>query len=463
MQVPVEIIMAHQAGQRPGLPQHRVDHGGGVIALQGPDLADAPAGLAHIRHLGLVPVEAPGVPVIGEQGGQLGRRNQLIHPASCRSGDGVGEDNRELKGGLGVRGKMQVDSLLHARLASDSYRYHLLPSGVSMKRSSTSVGLVIAVIAAAAFGASGAFVKPLLEAGWSPAGAVTVRAFIGGFVLAPFAIVAIRGRWSALWRARWRVLAMAFVGVAGTQLAYFAAIQRIPVGTGVLIEYMAPLLLVAFAWARTRRMPKAVVLIGSVVALGGLVLVVSPGAGASSFDALGLAFALTAMVGCAIYYLVAAMPSDGLPAVALAAFGLLIGGAVLGLAGLVGLVPFSVTFDDVRLFGDFVPWWIPLLIVGVVATAIAYATSITASEMLGSRLASFVGLLEVVAATFYAWLLLGERLTIPQLIGGGLILAGIAFVRSERTADDLSIEPGSVVLPGAVPESAWGRASRGRR
>ena len=300
-----------------------------------------------------------------------------------------------------------------------------------MKRSPTTVGLLIAVIAAATFGMSGAFIKPLLEAGWSPAAAVTARTLIGGVVLAPVAVIALRGEWSALWRARRRVLVMALIGVAGTQLVYFAAIQRIPVGTGILIEYMAPLLLVAFVWARTRRIPRAVVLIGSVVALAGLVLVVSP-RGADSLDALGLAFAIASMVGCAVYYVIAAQPSDGLPAVALAAFGLLIGGAVLGLVGLSGIVPFTATFGDVRLFGDPVPWWLPLLVVGVVATAIAYATSITASEMLGSRLASFVGLLEVIAATFYAWLLLGEQLTIPQLVGGALILVGIAFVRSEK-------------------------------
>jgi drug/metabolite transporter (DMT)-like permease len=323
-----------------------------------------------------------------------------------------------------------------------------------MKRSSTSVGLLIAVIAAAAFGASGAFVKPLLEAGWSPAAAVTLRAFIGGVVLAPFAIVAIHGRWSVVWRARWRVLAMAFIGVAGTQLAYFAAIQRIPVGTGILMEYMAPLLLVGFAWAHTRRMPKAVVLIGSVVALAGLVLVVSPGGGAGSFDALGLVFAVASMVGCAIYYLVAARPSDGLPPVALAAFGLLIGGVVLGLVGLTGLVPFTATYGRVQLFGGPVAWWVPMLVVGVVATAVAYATSITASEMLGSRLASFAGLLEVVAATFYAWLLLGERLTLPQLIGGALILVGIAFVRSERTEAEVALEPGSLRGQASLPDAA---------
>jgi drug/metabolite transporter (DMT)-like permease len=301
-----------------------------------------------------------------------------------------------------------------------------------MPRSSTTAGLLIAVIAAATFGSSGALVKPLLEAGWSPAAAVTVRALVGGVVLAPVAIVALRGRWAALWRSRNRVLAMGLIGVAGTQLLYFAAIQRIPVGTGVLIEYMAPLLLVAVAWARTRRVPKAVVLIGSVVALVGLVLVVSPG-GSAGVDALGLTFALAAMVGCAIYYVVAAQPNDGLPPVALAATGLVVGGIALGLVGLTGLVPFTATFGEVDMFGGSAPWWLPLLIVGIVSTAIAYATSITASEMLGSRLASFVGLLEVVAATFYAWLLLGEELTIPQLLGGVLILIGIGFVRSEKT------------------------------
>jgi drug/metabolite transporter (DMT)-like permease len=310
-----------------------------------------------------------------------------------------------------------------------------------MKRSSTSLGLVIAILAAATFGMSGAFIKPLLEAGWSPAAAVTGRALIGGIVLLPFALFALRGRWSALWRSRWRVLLMAFIGVAGTQLLYFSAVQRISVGTAILIEYMAPLLLVAFAWAWTRRMPKAVVLVGSVIALVGLVLVVAPG-GSAAPDFLGLVFAIAAMIGCAVYYVIAAQPSDGLPPVALAAVGLLIGGIVLGLVGLTGVVPFSMRFADVPMFGTDVAWFVPLLIVGVSATGFAYAASITASEMLGSRLASFMGLLEVVAATIYAWALLGEDLSILQLIGGVLILGGIAFVRSEKSAN-APVEPSS--------------------
>ncbi|MDQ1546353.1 MAG: hypothetical protein QOH69_1257 [Actinomycetota bacterium] len=309
---------------------------------------------------------------------------------------------------------------------------------VQVKRPSTTVGLVIAVVAAASFGTSGAFLKPLLESGWSPAAAVTFRALIGAVVLLPFTIVALRGRWAALWHARWRVLLMALIGVAATQLVYITAISLVPVSTAILIEYMAPLLLVAFAWARSRRVPKAVVLVGSGVALVGLVLVVGPN-GHGGINIAGLIFACLGAVGCAVYYVIAAKPSEGLPPVALAGSGLVLGGLALGVVGLTGLVPFRMHFGTVDIFGGGAPWWVPLVLVGVIGTGLAYAASITASEVLGSRLSSFMGLLEVVFAALYAWLLLGEDLTIPQLIGGILILGGIALVRAEKV--DVPIEP----------------------
>ncbi|HMH59363.1 MAG TPA: DMT family transporter [Galbitalea sp.] len=326
-----------------------------------------------------------------------------------------------------------------------------------LKRPSTSVGLVIAFIAAASFGTSGAFIKPLLDTGWSPAAAVTFRALIGAVVLLPFTLVALRGRWSALWHARWRVLLMALIGVAATQLVYITAVSLVPISTAILIEYMAPLLLVAFAWARSRTLPKAVVLIGSAVALAGLVLVVGPD-GHGGVNVVGLIFACLGAIGCAVYYVIAAKPSEGLPPVALAGSGLAIGGLALGAVGVTGLVPFAMNFGDVRLLGAPAPWWVPLLVVGVVATGIAYAASITASEVLGSRLASFMGLLEVVFAALYAWLLLGQDLTIPQLIGGVLILGGIALVRAEKV--DVPIEPGTLTseIP-VVPRQVVGTAT----
>ncbi len=319
-----------------------------------------------------------------------------------------------------------------------------------MRISSTSSGLVVAVIGSVSFGTSGAFIKPLLESGWSPSAAVTARVVVGGLVLLPVALVSLRGRWSALWRARWRVSLMAIVGVVVTQLFYFAAIQTIPVSTALLIELLAPLLLVGVVWAMSRRIPRALVLVGSVFAVGGLLLVIGPGA-VRAADPAGLTFAFLAMVGCAIYFVVAARPSDGLPPVAFAAFGLVLGGLVLGLLGLTGLLPFTATLGDLPLAGVELPWWVPLIIVAVVSTSIAYVAGITAAEALGSRLVSFVSLLEVVFAALFAWILLGEALTPLQLLGGALILGGIAAVRAAGSADDI---PALAALPTLTAEAS---------
>ncbi len=332
----------------------------------------------------------------------------------------------------------------------------LIASAAPTGRRSTVRALLVGVLASVSFGTSGGLMKPLLEHGWSPTAAVAMRTLIAGLVLAPFAVYALRGKWRTLWAGRWRVVGMAVIGVAGTQLTYFVAIARIPVGSAILVEYLAPVLLVMFAWVTSRRMPKPVVLIGTVAALAGLVLVVGPsslaglGAGPGGASQLiGVAFAFLAAIGAAAYYLIAARPSVGLPPVALAATGLLLGSLALGVLGVTGALPFTANFGEVPMGGGTAPWWVPLGIVALVGTAVAYASSIAATAWLGSRIMSFVGLLEVVFAGLFAWLLLGEALTPVQLLGGALILVGIGFVHSERTAaDPAPIELVEVFEPG---------------
>jgi drug/metabolite transporter (DMT)-like permease len=79
--------------------------------------------------------------------------------------------------------------------------------------------------------------------------------------------------------------------------------------------------------------------------------------------------------------------------------------------------------------GEAVSWWLPFVGLGVVTAAIAYTTGIVASRRLGSRLASFVALLEVVAAVAFAWLLLDQLPGPLQLVGGALIVAGVIVVK----------------------------------
>src|SRR4051794_151084 len=198
--------------------------------------------------------------------------------------------------------------------------------GTTSARLRTS-GLVMAVASALAFSSSGPFIKPLLEAGWSIGAALLVRMGVAGLVLAPAVVLAIRRERSFL-RRHWRlILGFGLTAVAGCQIFFFSAMQRMPVAVALLIQYLAPVLLVVLAWVRTRRAPSRLVLAGSVVAIVGLVLVVD--ISGASFDLLGVLLALGAAVCVGAYFLIAERAGDDLPPLALASGGLLVGAALM--------------------------------------------------------------------------------------------------------------------------------------
>ncbi len=289
-------------------------------------------------------------------------------------------------------------------------------------------GLAFALASAIAFSLSGPLARGLLDTGWSAGAVVLVRMAVGALVIAPFGFRALAGRWSLL-RRNWRlIIAYGVLAVAGAQFCYFSAVSYMQVGPALLIEYTAPVIVVAWLWFRHGQRPGVVVLLGAAVAALGLVLVLDLLSGAD-LSVPGVLWALAAMVGAATYFIISADQSNGLPPLALASCGLVVGAAVLGLLGLVSVLPMQAGASAAVYAGRSVPWWLPLLVLGVVTAAVAYVTGIAAGRRLGSRLASFVGLLEVVAAVGFAWLLLAELPNTAQLIGGVLILAGVVTVR----------------------------------
>lgn len=292
------------------------------------------------------------------------------------------------------------------------------------------VGLAVALLSALTFGTSGTLGKGLLEAGWSPGAAVLVRAVVGAAVLAVPAALALRGRWHLLRADAGLVVAYGVIAVAGCQLAYFTAVQTVSVGVALLLEYLAPALLVLLAWARGRR-PSPLVALGTVLALAGLVLVLDL-TGSVRVDPVGVAWALLAACGLAAYFALSARPGAGLPPLVLATGGLVVGAVVLAVAGLVGLLPLAASGADVALAGARVPWWVAVLGLGVVAGAVAYATGVAGARRLGARTASFVGLTEVVFAVLVAWVLLGQLPVPVQLLGGALIVAGAVAVNADE-------------------------------
>lgn len=298
------------------------------------------------------------------------------------------------------------------------------------------VGLLLALGSAVGFSLSGPLARGLLDAGWNPAGVVLVRMALAASVLLPFGIRALRGDFSVL-RRTWRVITLyGVLAVAGAQFCYFSAVAHMAVGPALLIEYTAPAAVVVWLWLRHGQRPGLITLAGAGVAALGLVLVLDLLSGGNHVSIVGALWSLGAMVGAATYFIISADTDNGLPPLALAAGGLVVGSAVLALLVVTGLLPAAASTATTTYAGHTVAWWVPLAALGIVTAAAAYVLGIVGTRILGSRLASFVALSEIVSAVLFAWLLLGELPRPVQLVGGALILLGVIGVKlGERSIE----------------------------
>ncbi|WP_407359812.1 EamA family transporter [Microbacterium sp. LBN7] len=302
------------------------------------------------------------------------------------------------------------------------------------------LGLPLAIGAAFAFGMSGGWARGLMDAGWTPGAAVTARIWIAALVLLIPTVLSLRGRWSLLRRNLGMIAAYGLLAVAATQLFYFQAVAVMDVGIALLIEYTAPIAVILWLWLRRGERPSRRSILGALIAFVGLVLMLDIVTGAE-VKAAGILWALGAMVGAATYFLLSAKADTGLPPVALAGSGLLLGALGLTVAGAVGVLPIAWSTDDIAYRFGTVPWFVPVLAMGVLATALAYLLGIASTRMLGSRLASFVALAEVVAALLFGWLLLGQLPDLLQALGGVLVLAGVVIVKLGEPVPAEFVEP----------------------
>ncbi len=315
-------------------------------------------------------------------------------------------------------------------------------SGRGRRRAGASgFGLLLAALSAATFGTSGSFASSLLAAGWTPGAAVTARVTLAAALMTVPALLQLRGKWALLRRSAGGVVLFGVLAVAGAQLFYFNAVAHLSVGVALLLEYLGTILVVLWLWIRRGQRPRRLTVAGAAVAVLGLVLVLDL-IGSHRLDPVGVMWGLAAAVGLAAYFLISAGIDPALPPLVLAWAGLAVGALGLGLAAVVGILPMRAPLVDVRLLGHMTSWIVPILGLSVVAAVVAYVAGIGAARLLGAKIASFVGLTEVIAAVLFAWLLLGQVPTGMQLSGGLLIIGGVALVRIDElrggiTADDV--------------------------
>jgi drug/metabolite transporter (DMT)-like permease len=218
---------------------------------------------------------------------------------------------------------------------------------------------------------------------------------------------------------RWRptpLLVGNGVILAAHWVCFIAALQRAPIGTVLLITYLAPVGIAAFAPAFLGEVVPVRTKAALALAVSGIALIAAPALGGASADGIVLAF-LTGALYVPLALLNKSL-SDERGGVQLSLYQLLVAGIVL--------VPFALLSD----WGTPRIEWLWLLVLGLVYTAFAFATYLTALTKLAATRAAVLLYLEPASAVLFGWLLLHEDPTLSMLAGGLLVVgAGILVVR----------------------------------
>lgn len=277
-----------------------------------------------------------------------------------------------------------------------------------------------AVVAAATLWAvSAAVARDLFDAGVSPVELTEARAFIAtvGFALIPHA-------WRRPARSRWREVVGLGLAIALVNLTYYVAVSRIPVAVALVLEFTAPVLVVAWTSAVRRKAPSAEVLAALVAATVGVVLVVELLSGdLGRMDGLGVAMGLASSVFFALYAVLAERTG--------AAYGAM--GAMLRAFAVATLV--WVAYQAPRgvpatlLAGSNLP---RVLYVGVLGTLVPFFLFVWGVQHVRAERAAIAATLEPAVAAVVAWIWLGQNLSAMQISGGVLVIGAVASLQVRR-------------------------------
>lgn len=293
------------------------------------------------------------------------------------------------------------------------------------------VALVIGSCLSLPFGAAvAAQLFPVL----GPWGVTSLRVAIAAILL----VVIVRPRPGKWTRPQWFAAVLFGVSLAAMNGFFYAAIDRIPLGPAVAIEFLGPLVLAAVL---TRKVTDFVWV--GVALLGMIVLGIDGLIGAEPLDPLGVLFILIAAAFWAMYIRMSARVGSVIPGSSGLAMGLVVA-AVLLIP--VGIPAASTVAMDPQLL-------LLAAITAVLSSVIPYSFELAALRRLPQRVFGVLLSLEPAFATLAGWLILGQDATPLRMLAVALVIAASVGttlgVRRERRDDGPS---GPFTAPIPLPD-----------
>jgi drug/metabolite transporter (DMT)-like permease len=304
--------------------------------------------------------------------------------------------------------------------------------------------VALVVLGASLFIVNAGVSRVTMRAGVDPLTLTSIR--VTGTFVALLAVAALFHR-SALrppsGRLAWLLVAHGLVGVAALQWTYFVAIDRLPVGMALLLEYQAPILVALWARFVQKESVRSRMWLGLALAMLGLAAATGVG-GDVRFDVLGIIAGFGAAVSFAAYFLIGEHGVAVVDPLRVILWSFLVATVALNLVSPVSAFDTALLDEQVSLLGRLgdldAPIWALLAWIVVLGTLVPFGVELVALGHLRATTVTMIAMLEPIGVVVLGWVWFYESLTALALLGCVAVVVGIVLAQSARRAPVL-VEP----------------------
>lgn len=304
------------------------------------------------------------------------------------------------------------------------------------------MGYFIGFLAALLFGSNGSVVKVLVNSGLSAAQLTFFRTLTVMILTGVFLLIRDRSAFRIPGKQLFLMAVLGIGGVAGLQYFYAVAVSRISVGIALLFEYLAVLAVAVIARVFFKEQVRSRIWVAICLVLAGLAIVAE--VWNSHIELWGMIAALIAAAAYTVYFLVGEKALTTMSVLGMTFWAMLFATAFWGIFGGWWSIDPALFTQQISMTGALenliVPLWMPLLWAVVVGSFISFILSFAALKRLKATPAGIVASSEVIFAFIVAWLWLGEALSLVQILGAAIVVAGIVLAQTARPGKAVDLD-----------------------
>jgi drug/metabolite transporter (DMT)-like permease len=297
-----------------------------------------------------------------------------------------------------------------------------------------SFGVALAFGAAVLFGLNASTTKVVMSAGVTPEQIVLFRSFSTALIAGLVMLVTNPNSFKVK-KSEWKFLiAFGVIGVALMQWSYSNAVKNLPVGIALLIEYTAIVIVPIACLVLFKEKPAKKLWLGVALVLGGLMVVSK--IWDSTLNPVGVLFAFGAAVFLSVYFIMGEKSQQTRDPVSTLFYTMLVSSVFWMIFSSWWNFDSAILTESIDLSGNLsgvaAPAWVLIIWIGIFGSFAPMFFSFIALGHLNATSVGVISTAETVFAFLFAYLWIGEKLDLLQLIGGILVIAGIVVAQVSR-------------------------------